>query len=141
MSTAPTTLPTRLPAGYGDVAYHDVDAASESSHARQSPRWHRVCRLDDLEEAWGEAALIAGRQVALIRLGAEVFAVSHRDPVTGSHVVARGIVGSRGSRPTIASPLLKQVYDLQTGECYSHPGLRLETFAARVVQGIVEVAC
>jgi nitrite reductase (NADH) small subunit len=136
MSTALTTLPTRPPAGY-----RDVDPGNVSGTAGQVPTWHRVCRLDDLEEAWGEAALIAGRQVALIRLGAEVFAVSHRDPVTGSHVVARGIVGSRGSRPTIASPLLKQVYDLQTGECYSQPGLQLETFAARVVQGIVEVAC
>jgi nitrite reductase (NADH) small subunit len=125
MSTVLTSLPARpAPA---DLAGHS--------------RWHLVCRLDDLEEAWGEAALVDGRQVALIRLGPDVFAVSHRDPVTGAHVVARGIVGSRGNRPTIASPLLKQVYDLQTGECYSQPGLRLETFPARVVRGLVEVAC
>ena len=28
--------------------------------------WHRVCAVDELELAWGEAALIAGRQVALV---------------------------------------------------------------------------
>ena len=103
--------------------------------------WHRICRLDDLDEAWGEAALVAGRQVALFRtLGSEVFAVSHSDPVTLANVMARGIVGSRGPRPTIASPLHKEVYDLQTGECFEVPGLRLPVFAARVHNGFVEVA-
>jgi nitrite reductase (NADH) small subunit len=94
-----------------------------------------------LDEAWGEAALVAGQQVALFRAaGDEVFAVSHRDPATSANVMARGIVGSRGSRSTIASPLHKQVYDLQTGECLGEPGLQLPVFAARVHNGFVEVA-
>ncbi len=103
--------------------------------------WHRVCRLDDLDEAWGEAALVAGRQVALFRTGDnEVFAVSHTDPATMANVMARGIVGSRGRRPTIASPLHKEVYDLQTGECFGEPQLALGVYSARVVDGFVEVA-
>ncbi|AUZ34063.1 nitrite reductase (NAD(P)H) small subunit [Arthrobacter sp. PGP41] len=102
--------------------------------------WHAVCRLDDLEVAWGEAALIAGRQVALFRTGAnEVFAVAHEDPATGAHVMARGILGSRGERPTIASPLHKEVYDLETGECFSTPGLSLATFPTRIAGGVVEI--
>lgn len=102
--------------------------------------WHAVCRLDDLEVAWGEAALIAGRQVALFRTGAnEVFAVAHEDPATGAHVMARGILGSRGERPTIASPLHKEVYDLETGECFSTPGLSLATFRTRIAGGTVEI--
>lgn len=102
--------------------------------------WHTVCRVDDLEVAWGEAALIAGRQVALFRTGAdEVFAVAHEDPATGAHVMARGILGSRGERPTIASPLHKEVYDLETGECLSGPGAALATFAVRIADGCIEV--
>ncbi|GAP56474.1 nitrite reductase small subunit NirD [Arthrobacter sp. 92] len=102
--------------------------------------WHRVCALDELELAWGEAALIAGRQVALFRVAAgEVFAVAHEDPATGAHVMARGILGSRGARQTIASPLHKEVYDLRTGECFGTPGLRLTTFGTRIVDGYVEV--
>ncbi len=102
--------------------------------------WHRVCRLEDLEPAWGEAALVGGRQVALFRtLAGGVFAVAQQDPATGSHVMARGILGSKGSRPTIASPLHKEVYDLETGECFSTPGLRIEAFATRVSDGFVEV--
>ncbi len=102
--------------------------------------WHSVCRVEDLEPAWGEAALIAGRQIALFRTGAqEVFAVAHEDPATGAHVMARGIVGSRGERPTIASPLHKEVYDLHTGECLSTPGPGLATFRTRVAGGVIEV--
>lgn len=102
--------------------------------------WHRVCLVDDLEPAWGEAALIAGRQIALFRTGAnEVFAVAHEDPATGAHVMARGLLGSRGARPTIASPLHKEVYDLETGECFSTPGLSLATFSTRITDGFIEI--
>lgn len=102
--------------------------------------WHRICRLEDLEPAWGEAAIVRGRQVALFRTGPdEVLAVDHEDPATGAHVMARGILGSRGTRPTIASPLHKEVYDLETGECLSTAGLFLATFNTRVVEGFVEV--
>ena len=101
--------------------------------------WHRVCAVEELEPAWGEAALIAGRQVALFRTAAGVFAVAQEDPATGAHVMARGITGSRGARPTLASPLHKEVYDLETGECLTAPGLRLQTFSTRIVAGYVEV--
>jgi nitrite reductase (NADH) small subunit len=54
--------------------------------------------------------------------------------------MARGIVDSRGDRPTIASPLHKQVYDLRTGERLDADGAPLAAFPARVVDGIVQVA-
>jgi nitrite reductase (NADH) small subunit len=103
--------------------------------------WHRVCTVEDLEPAWGEAALVAGRQVALFRtVSGEVFAVAQEDPATGAHVMARGITGSRGARQTVASPLHKEVYDLRTGECLGAPELRLQTFGTRIVGGYIEVA-
>ncbi|WAH99227.1 nitrite reductase small subunit NirD [Arthrobacter sp. MMS18-M83] len=103
--------------------------------------WHRVCAIDELEPAWGEAALVGGKQVALFRTTPnEVLAVSQQDPATLSNVMARGIVGSRGSRPTIASPLHKEVYDLETGECFTNPELRLASYATRLVDGYIEVA-
>ncbi len=106
--------------------------------------WQRVCAVADLEPAWGEAALVDGHQVALFRTfsgGSEsVFAVDQRCPATGAHVMARGILGSRGERATIASPLHKEIYDLQTGDCFSSPDLRLATYSTRIVGGFVEVA-
>jgi nitrite reductase (NADH) small subunit len=117
-----------------------LDTGITGAGAAVTTVWHRVCLVDDLEPAWGEAALIAGRQIALFRTGTdEVFAVAHEDPATGAHVMARGILGSRGNRPTIASPLHKEVYDLETGECFSTPGLFLAAFSTRIVDGFVEV--
>jgi nitrite reductase (NADH) small subunit len=114
------------------------DQAAEK--AGSTPGWHRVCAVTDLEPAWGEAALIAGRQVALFRtVSGEVFAVAQEDPATGANVMARGITGSRGDRPTVASPLHKEVYDLATGECLGNPDLRLATFGTRIVGGYIEV--
>jgi nitrite reductase (NADH) small subunit len=102
--------------------------------------WERTCELDDLEPGWGEVALLGARQVALVRVGGdEVYAVDHHDPHTGAPVMARGIVGSRGDRPTIASPLHKQVYDLGTGACFTDASLVLRTYRTRVVGGMIEV--
>ena len=119
-----------------------LESAAQSfvEHPATGPAGTGVCAVEDLELAWGEAALIAGRQVALFRTAAgEVFAVAQEDPATGAHVMARGILGSRGTRPTIASPLHKEVYDLETGECLGTPELRLPTFGTRIVDGYIEV--
>ncbi|MGO4678381.1 nitrite reductase small subunit NirD [Microbacterium sp. 2MCAF23] len=103
--------------------------------------WERACRVDDLEPSWGEAVLIRMRQIAVFLLSPrEVYAVEHNDPAAdGAPVMARGIVGSRGDRPTVASPLHKEIYDLGTGECYSDPALLLRTFRTRIVGGFIEI--
>lgn len=108
-------------------------------------RWRAVCRLDDLEAGWGEGALLtddhgAAVQVALFRLdGDTVYATSNLDPANGAPVMSRGIVGSRGDAPTVASPLHKEVYDLRTGAGLTHPDLTLATYPARLTDGIVEI--
>lgn len=104
-------------------------------------QWVQVCRYDDLEPERGAAALLEdGVQVALFRLAdGSVHAVDHHDPVSGANVIARGIVGSRGEVPTIASPMYKDVYDLTTGVCLDNPELRLRVFAVRVDGGVVSV--
>ena len=119
----------------------EIDSAAGPVGGGQgAPTWHPVCRLTDLEPEWGEAALLDGEQVALYRLWDDsVAAVSNRDPATGSFVMARGIVGSRDGRATVASPLHKQVYDLLTGACLSHSGLSVPTYRTRIVGGVVEV--
>jgi nitrite reductase (NADH) small subunit len=102
--------------------------------------WTLVCGLDELEPLWGEAALVGAEQLALFLLpDGTLYAVSNRDPATGSFVLSRGIVGSRGERPTIASPLHKEVYDLQTGECYSAAEYSLRCYPVRVEAGAVFV--
>ena len=107
--------------------------------ARPSAGWVAVCHLDDLEECWGEAALVGRTQIALFRLpGGRVHAVGNIDPRTRAAVMARGIVGSRGAVSTIASPLHKEIYDLASGACLSG-GEGLHAYPVRCVDGIVEV--
>lgn len=78
----------------------------------------RVCAIDELVPELGVAALIDGVQVALFRLAdGSVRCVQNRDPFTGAYVISRGITGSRGDVPTIASPLHKQVFSLEDGTC------------------------
>jgi len=102
--------------------------------------WERACSVEELEPSWGEALLIRMRQIALFMIGPdEIYAVDNLDPATNANVISRGIVGSKGDRPTVASPLLKHVYDLGTGECFAQPEFALQTFRTRVVGGFIEV--
>ncbi len=107
--------------------------------------WHPVCPLAELERGWGEAALITNDhgepvQVALFRLDDDaVYATGNADPATGAPVMARGILGSRGEAPTVASPLHKQVYDLRTGAGLTDPGLALPTYPTRLTDGLIEI--
>lgn len=83
----------------------------------------RVCALDDLEVERGRAALIGDDQIALFLLrDGTVHGVSNLDPYSGANVISRGIVGTRGEAPTVASPMHKQVFDLRTGACVDTQG-------------------
>jgi nitrite reductase (NADH) small subunit len=104
--------------------------------------WVDVCALDDILPDTGVAALVDGRQIALVRLGdgAEVYALDNFDPFSRAFVIARGIVGDRQGVPKIASPIFKQSFDLRTGQCLDDPAVRLASYPVRVVEGRVLVA-
>ena len=101
--------------------------------------WTPVCPLDRLDPDRGVAALVNGVQVAVFRTAHGLYAVDNLDPVGGAYVMSRGLVGSRGGVPTLASPLHKQVYDLTTGRCLDLPGVTLRRHPVRCRDGLVEV--
>lgn len=102
--------------------------------------WVDVIAEADLDVEVGVPALVGAAAVAVFKTYAgELFAVSNIDPRTGSSVMARGIVGTRGEIPTVASPLYKEVYDLRTGVCLDDQTKQLEAFEVRVAGGIVQV--
>lgn len=85
--------------------------------------WVRVCSFADLERERGIAALIDDEQIALFRTYEDrIHAVQQLDPYSGAFVISRGIVGTRGDAPTVASPMYKQVFDLRTGACLETQG-------------------
>lgn len=103
-------------------------------------QWTVACRYDALQPERGVAALINSRQVALFRtFDGEVYAIGNRDPFTGAYVLCRGVVGTRGDVPTVASPLLKQVFDLRTGVCLDDRSKLVPSYPVRVDRGVIEV--
>ena len=101
--------------------------------------WVRACRVDALVPGRGVAVLLpGGEQGALFLLATGmVYAVGNLDPYAGAAVMSRGLTGDRAGEPTVASPLLKQVFSLRTGEALDDPATRLPTYAVRVAHGVV----
>jgi nitrite reductase (NADH) small subunit len=109
-----------------------------------------VCAFDDLVPDRGVCALVGAVPVAVFRVSAhpsggegeagdELYAVGNVDPFSGASVLSRGIVGSIGDRPVVASPLYKNRFDLRTGESLDDPAVRLPVHAARIADGRVLV--
>jgi nitrite reductase (NADH) small subunit len=111
-----------------------------SLDAAADRRWTPVCPYPRVEPERGVAALVGGEQVAVFRThDGQLFAIGNRDPIGGAYVMSRGIVGSRGDTPTVASPLHKQVYDLRTGRCLDDPGVAVPTYPVRCRDNVVEI--
>ena len=125
--------------------------------------WIDICPLDHLIVDRGVAAKVGPSQVAVFRVGRghcdespsasqggatdpscegpdEVFALSNYDPFSMANVLSRGIVGCKGGRLKVASPIYKQSFDLTTGECLDDPAVSVPTFEVRVLDGHVQVA-
>jgi nitrite reductase (NADH) small subunit len=103
--------------------------------------WTPICPYDRLEPERGVAALLGDMQVAIFRThDGTLHAIDNFDPYARANVLSRGIVGSRGDVPTVASPMHKQVYDLRTGACLDLPGVSVRTFPVRCRDGVVEVS-
>lgn len=102
--------------------------------------WVDVCPYEEIYPDTGVCALIDGHQVAVIRLGdGTLYAISNFDPFSRANVLSRGIVGDKGGKPKIASPVYKQNFDLRTGQSYDDASVRLPVYAVRRRNGRVEV--
>ena len=105
--------------------------------------WVDVCTLEEITPDTGVAALVDGRQVAIVRVGEgdqqQVYAVGNFDPFSKAFVIARGIVGDRGGVPKIASPIFKQSFDLRTGQCLDDSSVWLPSYPVRVRDGRIAI--
>ncbi|CAL9607060.1 nitrite reductase small subunit NirD [Streptomyces iakyrus] len=95
--------------------------------------WFAVCDLSTLLPGRGVAALLPdGRQAAIFRdRSGELFAIDNRDPFTGAAVLSRGLTGTHQGRPFVASPLLKQRFDLASGQCLDDEAVRVTAYKVR----------
>ncbi|RAV18175.1 nitrite reductase (NAD(P)H) small subunit [Mycolicibacterium sp. GF69] len=104
--------------------------------------WTAACHYDFLIPNRGVGVLLAdGSQAALFRLDdGSLRAISNIDPFSGAAVMSRGIVGDRGGRPTVQSPIKKQAFALDDGVCLDDPEVSLPVYPTRLtVDGKVEI--
>lgn len=100
-----------------------------------SKTWQKVCNKADLVEFSGVAAWLDNveppAQVAIFYLpghGNELYALDHHDPFSNANVIARGIVGDLKGAPVVASPIYKQHFRLEDGQCLEDEDVKLRTW-------------
>ncbi|MFJ8542088.1 nitrite reductase small subunit NirD [Streptomyces sp. NPDC093586] len=100
---------------------------------RLTDDWFTACDLGALLPGRGVAALLPdGGQVALFRdRDGGLYAIDNRDPFTGAAVLSRGLTGTHRGRPFVASPLLKQRFDLTTGQCLDDETVRVAAYEVK----------
>lgn len=103
--------------------------------------WTSVCSYHRLVPGRGAGVLLpGGSQAALFRLhNGSLYAIGNIDPFSGAAVMSRGLVGDRGGRPCVQSPIKKQAFSLEDGVCLDDPSVRLPVYRVRVWAGLVEI--
>ncbi|CCN37896.1 putative Nitrite reductase (NAD(P)H) small subunit, NirD [Vibrio nigripulchritudo SO65] len=97
--------------------------------------WKKVCDINQLAPYQGVGCVFDEQQVALFLVPgkeARVFAVGNWDPISKAYVMSRGIVGTQGDTVCVASPMYKQHFSLETGECLEEPEQCLKTWSVEL---------
>ncbi|MGB4673125.1 MAG: nitrite reductase small subunit NirD [Azovibrio sp.] len=103
--------------------------------------WNIVCRTADILPNTGVCALLDDRHIAIFRLGSDDYhALDNIDPRSGASVLSRGLVGNLGTRIVVASPLYKNHFDLNTGECLETPTHSVRVYPVKIEDDKVLVA-
>lgn len=103
--------------------------------------WTTVCKVDDILPDTGVCALVEDRHVAVFRVGqSDFYSIDNVDPKSGASVLSRGLLGSLGEHVVVASPLYKNHFDLNTGECLEAPEHSVRAHSVRVDDQRVLVA-
>ena len=103
--------------------------------------WVDVCSIDDLQPNSGVCALVDNQQVAIFYMPKEqaIYAIDNYDPFGDVHVLSRGVIGDIQGRSMVASPLYKQHFDLETGQCFEDDTVKVPVYGVQINAGRVKV--
>lgn len=102
-------------------------------------QWESICAADQIPVNAGAAALVDGVQVAIFRVGNDIFAIDNYDPIGDANVLARGIVCDIKGELCVASPLYKQHFSLRSGQCLEDENVRVNTYGVRISGEQIEI--
>ncbi len=108
----------------------------------ENDNWIDVYKFDDLVANYGICALVNDKQVAIFRLSGsdKVFAIDNHDPFSQANVLSRGVVGDLKGQLVVASPIYKQHFNLETGQCLEDNSVTIPVYGVRVVDGMIQIA-
>jgi len=101
--------------------------------------WVSICKSADLLPNLGVRALLDGQQVAIYRVQGRLYGISALDPFSNAAVLSRGIVGDLKGQTVVTSPIYKQHFNLETGQCLEDDSVRIPTYAVREQDGEIQV--
>ena len=101
--------------------------------------WQTICSSDSVQNMLGVRALVNQEQVAIFRVKDKLHAISAIDPFTKAAVLSRGIIGDLQGKVVVASPLYKQHFVLETGECMEDETASVKTYPVREQNGEVQI--
>lgn len=108
-----------------------------------SNNWISVCSDTDLVANSGVCALLNEQQIALFKIknanDEQVFALSNWDPIGKANVLYRGLLGSVENTRVIISPLYKQRYCLDSGQCLDDDAIKLTVYPVRIEHNQVQL--
>lgn len=100
-----------------------------------------ICPASTLIPGIGVAALVHGQQIAVFRLrDGTLRAIGNFDPFSGANVMARGLIGSLAGEPVVASPIYKQHFSLNSGQCLEDATVVLPVYPVCEHNGEIEVS-
>ncbi len=97
-----------------------------------------LCQLDDIVPNTGVCALYKDKQIAVFRLADNrIFALDNYDPFSQANVLSRGILGDLDNQVVVASPIHKQHFNLESGQCLEDEKIKLTSYAVIIKEGAV----
>lgn len=122
-----------------------ADNLPETAAGAGPADWTDLCAQADLVARSGVVAWHDGSQVALFYLpesgtdAAHVYAIDNHDPFSNANVIGRGLMGDLKGQRIVASPLYKQHFRLEDGQCLEDSSIRLRTWDTRLRDGKVQI--
>ena len=101
--------------------------------------WIKVCALDDIVPNSGVCAKINEQQVAVFREAEsdQIYAIGNYDPFSDANVLSRGLMAQLDDQITVASPMYKQHFNLQTGQCLEDETVSIPVYKTQVIDNMI----